>query len=300
VRRIRRFLLAMLAGTILAGVLLTILIAESGLHVRTPRPSPQIADAVARENAAAWEEVQVQASDGTPLRAWFFTPAKPNGSAVLLLHGVADTRAGMRGHAGFLLRSGYAVLAADSRGHGGSGGDLLTYGVREAADIRTWSDWLFDNRRATHLYGLGASMGAAILLQSLATEPRFQAVVAECPFATFEEVAGDRLAQVSRMPRPIFVPVVWSGFVYARMRYGIDLRRASPADAVRHTHIPVLLIHGTRDENIPMRHSEELHALNPRDTTLWLVPGAGHVASLSADPEKYSHVVTDWFAAHRN
>jgi dipeptidyl aminopeptidase/acylaminoacyl peptidase len=206
----------------------------------------------------------------------------------------------MMGHAGFLLRAGYAVLAADSRGHGASGGDLLSYGVRESSDVRTWADWLAESRHAERLYGLGASMGGAILLQSLATELRFRAVVAECPFATFEEVAEDRLAQVARMPKPIFVPVVWSGFVYARVRYGIDLRRASPADVVQRTDTPILLIHGTRDDNIPLRHSQELQALNPRDTRLWLVPGAGHVASLSADPGQYARRVTEWFDAHRN
>ena len=39
------------------------------------------------------------------------------------------------------------------------------------------------------LYGLGESLGAAILIESLPREPRFRAVVAECPFDSFEDIA---------------------------------------------------------------------------------------------------------------
>jgi dipeptidyl aminopeptidase/acylaminoacyl peptidase len=42
------------------------------------------------------------------------------------------------------------------------------------------------------------------------------------------------------------------------LRYGVDLRRASPVDAIRATKVPILLIHGALDTNVPLRHSQEL------------------------------------------
>jgi hypothetical protein len=51
-----------------------------------------------------------------------------------------------------------------------------------------------------NVYGMGESLGAAVLLQALGRERRFSAVVAECPFANFERVAEDRVAQ--RIPGP--------------------------------------------------------------------------------------------------
>jgi hypothetical protein len=204
----------------------------------------------------------------------------------------------MTGHAPFLLRAGYTVLLPDSRGHGASGGAITTYGVLEAADIHRWADLLLRQPGIGRLYGLGQSMGAAILLESLPREPRFGALVADCPFATFQEIAYDRLAQRGAVGRIASWPVVNMGFVYARVRYGVNLWNASPADAVRGTHTPVLLIHGSEDENIPLRHSRELHALNLADTQLWVVQGAGHVASLITQPEAYEHRVIGWFAAH--
>jgi fermentation-respiration switch protein FrsA (DUF1100 family) len=179
-----------------------------------------------------------------------------------------------------------------------SGGTLIGYGIFEAGDVHRWADWLLARSASTRLYGLGESMGAGILLQSLRVEPRFRAVVAECPFATFHEIAFDRLHQYSGLPNFALWPFVIGGEFYARQRYGIDLRLASPAAAVASTRTPILLIHGDHDTNIPPRHSRELHALNPQSTTLWIVPGAVHVAALVTAPEEYERRVVSWFADH--
>jgi len=238
--------------------------------------------------------VQVTSS-GTILRGWRIRPAAPNGGAVLLLHGVADSRTGMLLHASYLLNSGFEVLLPDARGHGASGDDLISYGVREATDVARWADLLAHDPAVSRTYGMGESMGAAILLQSLQTEHRFQSIVAESPFATFHEVAAYRVHQIAGIPELLAWPIVKSGFVYARLRYGLDLNRASPLAAIRHAAIPILLIHGTRDVNIPLRESEELHAANPVFTTLWIVEGASHVAAHNIDPQLYERKVLAWF-----
>jgi dipeptidyl aminopeptidase/acylaminoacyl peptidase len=92
--------------------------------------------------------------------------------------------------------------------------------------------------------------------------------------------------------------VTESGLLYARLRYGLDLRRASPAAALRGCHTPVLLIHGTADEKTPIRHSRELRAINPEEVKLWEVPGARHTTVLADEPETYARTVVDWFRTH--
>jgi uncharacterized protein len=289
------FALAM-AG--LAGV--SAFISQGALHIYSrPRPVDSVAQAVAAGHQASWEAVDAKAQDGIVLRAWIFTPRESNGAAVILLHGVGDTRAGMLSHANYLLAAGYMVLTPDARGHGSSGGDAIGYGAMEAADVHAWGDWLFAHRPVARLYGMGESMGAGIIIESLATEKRLRAVVAECPFATFDEVAYDRLARDSGLPRASLWPVVWMGTLYARFGLGVDLRRASPIAVVRGSIVPVLLIHGTADNNIPCRHSRELHAANPSATTLWLVPGASHVNAMASAPAMYVERVTGWFRDHR-
>ncbi len=237
------------------------------------------------------QTVQITASDGAVLRAWFFIPENNNGNSVLVLHGISDSRAGVMGLARLFVENRYAVLAPDNRGHGESGGEIATYGLREADDVQRWVDWIIATEHPGNVYGMGESLGAGVLLEALARERRFSAVVAECPFANFERVARDRVAQRIRGPaflqRAFAVPLVWSGFLYARVRYGLDFRAASPERAIDNMATPVLLIHGLADTNIYPAHSEMLAARNSRNVTLWLVPGAGHTAALGVAPQEF-------------
>ena len=275
----------------------SVFLAENALHVPDHTHAlPGYGQAFARAAGAEVEEVRVRAGDGAWLAGWLFTPAHPNGAAAIVLHGVGDTRLGVLGQARFLLDAGYTVLTPDNRGHGASGGGMITYGLLEAGDVHTWASLVLARPGIRRLYGAGQSMGAAILIESLGREPRFCALAADCPFATFEEVARDRLSQQGL--RLVSWPVVETGFLYARLRYGFDLWSASPAEALRRSSTPVLLIHGTADTNIPMRHSRELHTLNPRTTELWEVAGAEHVSSIGRDPAEYARRVTAFFAAH--
>ncbi len=265
------------------------------------------ADEIAARNVAARDnaeiaDVSIAASDEVILRGWLFTAANGDGDAAILLHGQGDNRAGMLGNADMLLRHGYSVLLPDARAQGESGGAIATYGVKETDDLRRWFEWLENNLAPHCIDGLGDSMGGAILLQTVAVEPGFCAVVAESPFASFREAAYDRLGQAFHtgpwLGRTVLLPAVTAGFVYADLRYGINFERASPADAVARTRVPVLLIHGLADDNLPPRHSEQIKAGNP-NVVLWEPPNAGHCGAAGAEPEEYERRVVGWFEAHR-
>ena len=145
-------------------------------------------------------------------------------------------------------------------------------------------------------------MGAAQLLQALPKEPRICAVVAESSFATFREVAYARLGREFHtgpwLGSTFFRPTVEVALSYVRLRYGIDMTKASPAEAVVGTKIPVLLIHGTNDHNIPAFHSDEIQQGNPSDVVLWKVPGAVHTGAYQAEPKEFERTVLEWFATH--
>jgi dipeptidyl aminopeptidase/acylaminoacyl peptidase len=274
-------------------------LAEVGLRVRHRiAPPAAAAESAVAGTGARWQSEQVRAADGVTLDAWLFTPPNPNGGAVLVLHGNGERRDAMVPHIRYLLAAGYSVLAPDSRGHGGSGGNIETYGLRETADLGRWLDLLGSLHGNVRFYGLGESLGAAILIQSLATEKRLSAVVADSPFATFEEAAFNRLSRRLFLPRAIGWTPVQLGFVYSRAVYGLDLRAAAPIEAIRASHTPVLLIHGLKDVATPAYHSRELHQANPGMTELWEVPEAGHTRSRTVQPEEYRRRVVSWFGGH--
>ncbi|MEZ5402294.1 MAG: alpha/beta fold hydrolase [Bryobacteraceae bacterium] len=274
------------AGTVVAGV--SIFLVETAFHLAPRyRPAPETAPGM---------EVSVTASDGAVLRGALYRPPASNGKAVLLLHGAGDSRRGMDGFGRFFAANGYLALAADSRGHGVSGGDAVTYGIHERGDVRRWADFLARDQRAGQLFGLGESMGAAILIQSLAVENRFRALVAECSFSTFREAAAERIPRLTGLPRFAGWPLLEAGFLYARARYGVDLEAASPEAVLRNATTPVLLIHGLADTRTAPAQSRALHAANPRYTELWEVPGAGHTRASLVAAAEFQRRVLAWFS----
>jgi pimeloyl-ACP methyl ester carboxylesterase len=284
------------AGSVLAGMLA----ADLTLHPpRRPLRYAELARATAARHQATLADVSLNTADGVRLKGWFARPQKSNGSVVLLFHGVSDNREGAAGFAEMFLRRGYSVLMMDSRAHGESGGAIASYGLLEAADVRRWIDWLELTARPTCVFGLGESMGAAILLQSLKEEPRFCAVVAESSYQNFREIAYDRAGQFTGMgnwvARTLGRPSIEAGTLYARIRYGVDLSEVSPESAVAGTRVPVLLIHGSSDVNTPPRHSVAIKARNPNRISLWIVPGAVHTGASSAAPEEFWRRVLEWF-----
>jgi hypothetical protein len=278
-----------------------IYLADGTLH---PPRRPLTEDEVAamRQSArtlnAEMEDVAITAPDGAVLRGWALRPHHGNGDAVIVLHGLGDNRLGMVGYAELFLAHGFIVLLPDARAHGVSGGGLATYGLLERGDIQQWFEFLGTHGDPGCIFGFGESMGAAELLQSLNTETHFCAVAAESSFATFREIAYDRMGQPLHLGpsigRTLFRPLVEAAFLRARWKYGLDMEQVSPENSVAATAVPVLLIHGQGDSNIPVRHSRRIHARNS-SSRLWEVPGADHCGAISTAPRELEQRLMGWF-----
>ena len=152
-----------------------IVLAEFAVH--PPRegslPSSTVRRIFPRYLGISEEAVEIRGRDGAVLRATYAQPnSVDNGSTVIVLHGVADDRSGMIGFARLFLANGYRVLLPDSRAQGASEGRFATYGVLERDDVHRWIDWVDTTSHGSCVYGLGESMGAAILLQAIADDHR--------------------------------------------------------------------------------------------------------------------------------
>src|SRR6202171_6519510 len=266
-----------------------------------------------------------------PLRGWKVRPKNPNGSWVLLFHGVADNRIGVIGQSEFLLRAGYSVVMMDARAHGVSGGPIATYGWLERNDTRaiieallapdhvgaglpppasspasfTSSTSLTSTSSVSltssfHLFALGESMGAGIALQSGAADPRIEAVVAEASFADLREGAYD-YAGLRKFPwlgKTLFAPGAWALLYRAEKLASFPAAEVSPVKAVASRAFPVLLICDEMDVALPCRHSEMIYAAARGHKQLWVVPRAFHTAAYGFEPQEFRRRVLSFFAAH--
>jgi pimeloyl-ACP methyl ester carboxylesterase len=246
--------------------------------------------------------VEVPANDNVTLSGWWLGSGDPNGNCVIVLHGIADSRAGSVRFVPMFLANGYRVLLPDSRAHGASGGKFVTYGLLEKYDVIVWTHWM-KSEGCRRVYGLGESLGASILIQAAAIEPVFAAIVAESPFADLREIAEYRIRRMLPMPAVIGSPLarlaVSSGMFYARLVDGFDFTQVSPVKSIRHTSTPILLIHGLNDSRTPPSQSQELAAANPGDP-LWLVPHAVHIRASIVEPDEFRRRVLGWFAEHES
>jgi uncharacterized protein len=280
--------------------------AERAVHrvVRRPITEADRAAAadLARSLGARLETVSISAGDGAAMRGWLFTPSRSGTQSVLLLHGITGNRAGMTGTVRMFLEAGYRTLAVDLRAHGESDGEFGTSSVREADDVRRWIAWLRTVGPDGCVYEVGGSLGAGFAVQA-ADAPGLCGVVAVSVFASLRETTFDRIGQPLHMGpwvgRILLRPAVEFGFLYARLRYGLELGAASAAASAATPGAPILLIHGTDDDNTPARHAQMIRAANPARVSLWLVPGGTHANIRQVAGWEYPARILGFLAAHR-
>jgi dipeptidyl aminopeptidase/acylaminoacyl peptidase len=144
-------------------------------------------------------------------------------------------------------------------------------------------------------------MGAAQILQSLQDESRFCAVAAESAFSNFQEITYDRIGQFFKtgpwLGRTILRLVVEAAFGCVRLKYRLNLKLVSPQRIASRTRVPILLIHGGNDSNIPIRHSYRI-AETSSTVALWEVPDTDHCGAISTAPDEFEQRVVHWFDDH--
>jgi uncharacterized protein len=329
-RRLSRILLILLLFPPLLAGIAGWLVAPNFLHPLRRELTPDLireADASFAVSGGHPEEFDLRAPDGALLRGWKVTAPHPNGSWVLLFHGVTDNRIGVIGQSEFLLRTGYSVLMMDARAHGASDGPMATYGWLERYDTRAIIDALMSHElhiavpsvvpasqrtgsasftsstsstssNSFHLFALGESMGAGIALQSAAADPRIEAIVAEASFANLREATYD-YAGLRRSPllgKTLFAPFSWTLLYRGEKLTGLPIAEVSPEKAVASRAFPVLLICDEKDEALPCRHTQMIYNAARGPKQFWEVPGAFHTAGLSFQPAEFERRVLEFFA----
>jgi hypothetical protein len=319
-RRLIRIALILLLFPPLLAAVAGWLVAPAFLHPIRRELTPDLireADASFAVAHSQRQDFNVRAPDGAMLRGWKVIPPQPNGSWVLLFHGVADNRVGVMGQSEFLLRAGYSVVMMDARAHGASEGPIATYGWLERYDTRAiidalifselepcmtvqWSGGPTPCRQPSHIFALGESMGAGIVLQSAAVDPRIEAVAAEAPFADLREGAYDYagLRKYPWLGKTLFAPFAWTLLYRDEKLAGFPVAEVSPVKAVAAREFPVLLICDEKDVALPCRHSEMIYAAARGPKQLWVVPGAFHTAAYGFAPEEFRRRVLSFFAAN--
>jgi uncharacterized protein len=199
------------------------------------------------------QEIELRASDGALLVAWYVAP-EPGKAVVLYFHGNASNIANRTERFRLLTRDGTGLLALSYRGYGGSGGSPSESGLID--DARTAHAHLLKLGVAPErivLYGESLGSGVAV---ALASEHKVAALVLEAPFSSASDVAAS---------------VYWMFPVRWLIRDPFD-----STSRIGKIKAPVLILHGDADRVIPMRFGQRLYAAANEPRRFVAVPGGGH------------------------
>jgi uncharacterized protein len=234
---------------------------------------------------------------------WVFPGERP--TWVLLLHGNTPNRLDLGRLVPSLLDEGYPVMLVSLRNDPGAPPDpsgMYRYGVTEWADLEAAVRYVQD-QGAQDVVLVGPSMGGGVVMSflersSLASAVR--AVVLDAPMLDFSRTvdhqAADETIPLVGLPLPATLTATAKWI--AGRRFDVDwdqLDHVSRADLLS---VPVLVFHGTEDDDVPLATSRDLARARPDLVTVHEVPRAGHMSAWNVDPESYETRLLAFLAEH--
>lgn len=237
-----------------------------------------------------FEAVSIEADDGTPLFGRYYH-LKDGAPVEILFHGYRSSafRDCSGGHA-LARKMGYNTLVVDQRAHGKSGGKIITFGVKERFDCLRWARYAAARFGAdTPIILSGLSMGAATVLMASELElpKNVVCILADSPYSSPSAII-EKVCRDLHYPVALCRPFLHLGAaVFGRFR----LDACDAREAVRHTDIPILLIHGEADHFVPCEMTNEIKAAGSGRIEAYTFPGAGHGLSYITDPRRYERIV---------
>jgi dipeptidyl aminopeptidase/acylaminoacyl peptidase len=230
--------------------------------------------------------------------AGLFLPAKGTSrGTVIFLHGISSYKETRLRQAQALAREGFNCAVYDSRAHGESGGAYCTFGFYEKKDVSVVIDTLLRKFGPVGPFALsGNSLGAAVAVQTLPLEPRIVCAVVQAPFATLREVVYDYQVRLYHLP---FRWVTNAALGESERIAHFVADSVSPERAASVALQPVLVIHGTADDEISIAHGRRVFAqLRSPGKEFFELPGGDHGSLGLVTREEYDRRIVAFLREH--
>lgn len=244
-------------------------------------------------NEKLYEEIYIISYDGIKLFARYYH-LSDNAPLQIQCHGYRGC--GIRDFCGgnkLATKLGYNTLVIDQRAHGKSQGNIITFGIKERMDILYWINYC--NQRFgedKEIVLAGVSMGASSVLMTLDLDlpKNVKAVIADCPYSSPKDIII-KLTNTMKFPGKILYPLIYLG---ALIFGNVNLNKTSAKKAIKKAKIPVLLLHGDKDDIVPYKMSVEIQQSNLEMCQLEIFENAGHGISYIGNEERYTQVMIDF------
>eukprot|EP00759_Apiculatamorpha_spiralis_P015489 PhF_6_TR2220/c0_g1_i1/m.3707 len=259
-----------------------------------------------------YEDVVITTHDNWKLSGWY-VPAAANSTSkttgVVLVHGGGRDRRAFLRHVKMLNEEGFEVILFDFREHGMSEGTGkgFAYGMRERYDVAAAARYLRARCNLKTLVVMGTSVGGSASIMAAAIEPTIDVVIAENPITTVGYLQHQHIYNIlggyfkhSVVSLVLFEVFRWLARKWINIRVGNFPGKKCQAAHVISTLAPrpVLLMHGTADEVVPVEHSEILFSKANEPKELWLAPDAFHCGLYDMFPSEFRKRVITFIRTH--
>ncbi|MBE6602580.1 MAG: alpha/beta hydrolase [Ruminococcaceae bacterium] len=248
------------------------------------RPMLELVDAL---EAVPFERVCITSRDGLRLYGRLYRFSERN-RVEILFHGWRSS--GIRdasGGAKIARDTGYNLLIVDQRAHGDSEGNTITFGILEKYDCIDWVRFVVSRfgEDVQILLG-GVSMGAATVFMAAGLDelpPQVVAVTGDCGYSSPEAIIR-KVCRDRGIPDRLGYPFLALG---ARLFGHFSLKDGGAVEAVTHTKIPVMIMHGEADDFVPFEMCREIYNACASEKKLLAIPNAGHGLAYFYDTDRY-------------
>ena len=236
----------------------------------------------------------IRSHDGLTLSGRYFEYA-PGAPMEIMFHGyrgtaVRDLCVGV--DRAFAL--GHSCLIVDQRTTGGSGGRVITFGLREYKDCLRWVDFAVEHFGSdVRIILTGISMGASTVLLAAGEDlpSNVVGVLADCVYTSAKAIIR-KVAKQLHLPPWLVYPAVRLG---ALLFAGLDLEENSPIEAMGRVKVPVIFAHGEADTLVPCYMSRENYDACISPKAIFTAPGAGHGLCYLATGEEYIRALREFW-----
>lgn len=249
-------------------------------------PRQIVTDLIPSDLGLKYWEVSFKSKDEIELNGWFI-PNNKSKSAIIVMHGYPADKANLLGTAEFLAKD-FNVFLFDFRSFGKSQGKYTSVGYHEEKDLMGAIDFLEKEKNITKVGLYGFSLGGAVAL--MAEHKNVKVIVSDSSYARLRHMVNQMYGPFSVLRYPLAYLTRVHGIVFLQ----IDINKVNPIESIKDKNIPILLIHGEEDSQIPVSEAHLLHGAN-KGTELWTVKGADHGMSHSMNAEKYEGRVIGFF-----
>ena len=213
----------------------------------------------------------------------------PSDKYVIISHGFKSNRYGAVKYVDSYIDLGFNCIIYDMRDHGENEKATVSLGQFESEDLYKLIEDTY-NRYGNIKLGLhGESMGSATSLTVLAKKPKVDFVVADCGFSNLYDLI---YKAYDLAKTPFVLPSVNTAM---KLRYGYDMKKTSPKDALVGNEVPICFIHGEADTFILPENSQVNKDATAGYSELHLVPNAAHAQSREVLGEaEYRGIIGDF------